>query len=135
MGIALLFVPKLHGTPRFFVDYRWLIQMTVGESYIVTQMNESIDFLGDTKTFSTLGSNCVYWHVKIDEMDKVSFTSKQGVCFKRMQIGIKNATATFQRAADVILGPLKWQILLVFLDDVILYSSIKEKITAIFVYS
>lgn len=39
-----------------------------------------------------------------------------------MPFGLRNAPATFQRAHDIILSGVRWQICLVYLDDVIVFS-------------
>jgi len=44
-----------------------------------------------------------------------------------MQFGLTNAPATFQRALDIILSGLKWQLCLVYQDDVIILSASAEK--------
>ena len=40
----------------------------------------------------------------------------------RMPFGLKGAPATFQRALDIILSGIHWNIWLVYLDDVIVFS-------------
>jgi len=44
-----------------------------------------------------------------------------------MPFGLTNAPATFQRALDIILSGLKWQICLVYLDDVVIFSANAEQ--------
>ena len=44
----------------------------------------------------------------------------------RLRFGLCNAPATFQRAMDMILAVVKWQICLVYLDDVIFFSRFPE---------
>ena len=44
-----------------------------------------------------------------------------------MSFGLKGAQATFQRALDIILSGVRWQICLVYVDDVIVFSRTQEK--------
>jgi len=45
----------------------------------------------------------------------------------RLPLGLCNAPATFQRAMDMILAGVKWQICFVYLDDVIVFSRSPEE--------
>ena len=40
----------------------------------------------------------------------------------RMPFGLRGAPSTFQRVLDIILSGVRWQICLVYLDDVIVFS-------------
>ncbi len=67
-----------------------------------------------------------YWQIPIDprDRDKTTFTSHFGTYrFKRMPFGLRNAPATFQRAIDMILFRVKWPHCLVYLDDVVVFST------------
>jgi Reverse transcriptase (RNA-dependent DNA polymerase) len=44
-----------------------------------------------------------------------------------MPFGLVNAPATFQRAMDVMLSSVKWKFCLMYLDDIIIYSSSHEQ--------
>ncbi len=46
--------------------------------------------------------------------------------FTRMLFGLTNAPATFQRAIDILLSGVNWQLCLVYLDDIIFYSKSEE---------
>ena len=92
-------------------------------------MDECIDSLGDARIFSTLDANSGYWRIPIapKDQDKTSFTMHFGTyAFTRMLFGLKNVLATYQRAIDKILTSVKWQFALVYLDDMIVFSSIFE---------
>ena len=74
--------------------------------------------------FTTLDCNSGYWQVPVapENEDKTTFTTHCGTFrYTRMPFGLKNAPATFQRALDIILSGARWQICLVYLDDVIVF--------------
>ena len=122
----IVFAPKKDGTLRFCVDYRRLNAMTIRDSYPIPRMDECIDSLGNAQVFSTLDANAGYWQVELDERDKdkTAFVTHHGLYrYTRMPFGLKNAPATFQRAMDVILASVKWQTAIVYLDDVIVFST------------
>jgi len=63
-----------------------------------------------------------------EDQDKTAFTTHCGIYhWLSMPFGLTNAPATFQRALDIILSGLKWQICLVCLDDVIIFSANTEQ--------
>ncbi len=126
----VLFVPKKDGKLRFCIDYRKLNSMTVKDSYPIPRMDECIDTLGEARVFSTLDAYSGYWQMNVAKKDrpKTAFVCHSGTfqC-KRMPFGLTNAPATFQRALDLILTKYKWQTCLVYLDDVIIFSTSVEE--------
>lgn len=44
-----------------------------------------------------------------------------------MQVGLKNVPGTFQRSMDVILASLRWQMILLYLVDITIYSKTAEE--------
>jgi len=93
-------------------------------------MGECIDSLGDARVLSTLDCNAGHWQIPVDEEEKylTAFTCHSGAwqCV-RLPFGLCNASATFQRAMDMVLACVKWQICLVYLDDVIVFSGSPEE--------
>jgi len=90
--------------------------MTIKDAYPIPRMDECIDSLGDARVFSTLDCNANYWQIPVAEEDKhlTAFTCLSGAwqCVG-LPFGLCNALATFQRAIDMILAGVKWQICLV----------------------
>lgn len=59
-----------------------------------------------------------------DDKEKTSFTTNHGHWeFLRMPFGLRNAPATFQRLMDLILRDLLYNTCLVYLDDIVIYST------------
>jgi transposase InsO family protein len=125
----IVLAPKPDGSLRFCVDYRKLNEVTVRDSYPLPRMDDCLDSLGTAQIFTTLDANCGYWQLEIPEedRDKTSFISHMGTYrFSRMPFGLVNAPATFQRAMDVLLTPVLWRKAIVYLDDIIIFSSTVE---------
>jgi len=118
-------VPKPDGSEPFCIYYRKLNLMTVKDAYTIPRMDECIESLGDARVLSTLDCNARYRQIPVAEEDKhrTAFKCHSGAwqCV-RLPFGSCNAPATFQRAMDMILAGVKWQICLVYLDDVIVFS-------------
>lgn len=122
-------VPKKNGTPRFCVDYLRLNAVTKKDTYPIPRMDDCLDSLGEAQYFSTLDCTAGYWQVPLrqEDREKTAFTCHDGLFeWIVMPFGLTNAPATFQRALDVILSGLKWQMCLVYLDDVIVFSKTAE---------
>ena len=65
--------------------------------------------------------------MKDEDQFKTAFTTKWGTfAFQRMPFGISNARATFQRAMDHAFGKLINKIILIYLDDIIVFSRSKS---------
>ena len=62
------------------------------------------------------------------DRDKTAFSTHAGIFhWLSMPFGLTNAPATFQRALDIILSGLKWQLSRVYVDDVIILDASAEQ--------
>lgn len=121
----VVIVRKKDGTPRFCVDYRKLNLITERDVYPLPHIDDIIDRLAGSRFFTTLDLKSGYWQVPIAEEDKckTAFVTTDGLFeFNVLPFGLSNAPATFQRTINTILGSLRWDIALVYLDDIIIYS-------------
>lgn len=119
-------VMKKDGSVRFCCDYRRLNQVTCKDAYPLPRVEESLDALGKARLFSTLDLTSGYFQVAMDEADraKTAVTTPFGLFeWSRMPFGLCNAPATFQRLMGVVLGDLAFEVLLIYLDDVIVFSN------------
>ena len=116
---------KKDGDPRFCVDYRKLNQVTVKDRYPLPRIDDTIDALHGAQYFTTLDLFSGYWQIEIDEPDKhkTAFVCEYGQYeFNRMPFGLTNAPSTFQRLMNRILKPVLYESVLVYLDDIIVFS-------------
>jgi len=126
----VIIVPKKNGKARFCVDYRRLNNITKKDAYPLPWIEDCLDCLGDAQVFTSLDCTVGYWQVPLrkDDQEKTAFTTHCGVYhWLSMPFGLKNAPATFQRPLDSILSGVKWQICLVYSDDVIIFFANAEQ--------
>lgn len=120
---------------RLVVDYRKLNEVTIDDKYPIPNIDEILDKLGRCQYFTTLDLAKGFHQIEIEEQDihKTAFSVEGGHYeFLRMPFGLKTAPATFQRLMNNILKDYVNKICLVYLDDVIIFStSLQEHINSI----
>ena len=122
----IVITKKKDGGPRFCVDYRDLNNVTAKDSYPLPNQGDILDTISDAKYFSSLDLASGYWQIKLDKESqlKTAFVSRYGLYqFTVMPFGLTNAPATFQRLMDLVLAGLNWIECMVYLDDIIVFSS------------
>ncbi|CAF1042195.1 unnamed protein product, partial [Didymodactylos carnosus] len=111
-------------------NYRKLNLITERDVYPLPRIDDIIDKLSDSNYFSTLDLKAGYWQISVAEGDKkkTAFVTTNGLYeFNVLPFGLSNAPSTFQRVINSVLGTLRWDIALVYLDDIIVYSPTFEK--------
>ena len=118
-------VPKKDGSFRLCGDYRKLNNATIKDAYPLPRIQDIFDQLAGAKVFTTLDLKSGYWQVMIEEgsREKTAINTHMGLFqFKRMQFGLTNAPAVFQRMMNIMFANLIGKCCLVYLDDIIIYS-------------
>ena len=134
------------------MDYRRLNAKTVGDAYPLPRIQESLDALVGAQYFSMLDLASGYYQIAMDPRDhpfhgqkfqlhaavqgwrsaapwfhgsthKTAFSMPFGLFeYTRMPMGLTSAPATFQRLMHATMLDFMFQFLLVYLDDLLVYS-------------
>ncbi len=121
----VVLVDKKDGTKRMCVDMRRVNSLTKSDVYPLPSISIALSSMQGARFFTSLDLNSGYHQISIEEgsREKTAFITQDGLFeYRKMSFGLKTAPSCFARAMDIVLSGLKWSSVLVYLDDILIFS-------------
>ncbi|GJT92680.1 putative reverse transcriptase domain-containing protein [Tanacetum coccineum] len=129
-GAPVLFVKKKDGSFRMCIDYRELNKLTVKNRYPLPRIDDLFDQLQGSSVYSKIDLRSGYHQLRVRDEDipKTAFRTRYGHYeFQVMPFGLTNAPAVFMDLMNRVCRPYLDNFVIVFIDDILIYSKTKEE--------
>ncbi|GJS35364.1 putative reverse transcriptase domain-containing protein [Tanacetum coccineum] len=129
-GAPVLFVKKKDGSFRMCINYRELNKLTVKNCYPLPRIDDLFDQLQGSSVYSKIDLRSGYHQLRVRDEDipKTAFRTRYGHYeFQVMPFGLTNAPAVFMDLMNRVCKPYLDKFIIVFIDDILIYSRNKEE--------
>ncbi|GJW84289.1 putative reverse transcriptase domain-containing protein [Tanacetum coccineum] len=128
-GAPVLFVKKKDGSFRMCIDYRELNKLTVKNRYPLLRIDDLFDQLQGSSVYSKIDLRSGYHqlHIKEEDIPITAFRTRYGHFeFPVMPFRYTNTPAVFMDLMNRVCKPYLGKFVIVFIDDILVYSKDKE---------
>jgi hypothetical protein len=123
-------VRKKSGEIRLWVDFRHINMVSLKDHYLLPKMDHILQKMVGSKKISMLDGFSGYNQIMVhpDDQEKTTFTTPSSTfMYAKIPFGLMNAGANFQRAMDIAFADEKDKFIVIYLDDIIVYSVSDEE--------
>ncbi|GJW96274.1 putative reverse transcriptase domain-containing protein [Tanacetum coccineum] len=118
------------GSFRMCIDYRELNKLTIKNRYPLPKIDDLFDQLQGSSTYSKIDLRSGYHQLRVrnEDIPKTAFRTRYGHYeFQVMSFGLTNAPAVFMDLENRVCKPYLDKFVIVFIDDILIYSRNKEE--------
>nr|GFA41968.1 putative reverse transcriptase domain-containing protein [Tanacetum cinerariifolium] len=131
-GAPVLFVKKKDGSFRMCIDYQELNKLAIKNRYPLPRIDDLFDQLQGSSVYSKFDYRSCYHQLRVKDEDipKTNFRTRYGHYeFQVIPFGLTNAPAVFMDLMNRVCKPYLDKFVMVFIDDILIYSRNKEEHT------
>ncbi|GJU45441.1 putative reverse transcriptase domain-containing protein [Tanacetum coccineum] len=129
-GAPVLFVKNKDRSFRMCIDYWELNKLTVKNRYPLSRIDGLFDQLQGSSVYSKINLRSGYHQLRVRDEDipNTAFKTRYGHYeFQVMPFGLTNAPAVFMDIMNCVCKPYLDKFVIVFIDDILIYSHNKEE--------
>ena len=123
-------IQKKNGTPRMITNFMYVNTLIVQNRWPIPSVRNVLEHLAGSQYFSAMDCKKGFWQIQITENSRslTAFSCRGRLYeYKRLPQGMSISPGVFQSVMMKVLGEMVFQGVIVFVDDLLVYSKTKEE--------